>query len=304
MARRNLFQPPPPPSEPAADRSRFPNTGAMSGVRSTLRDLSSNAIREIDPALIDDDGPKDRLAFDDADIESLAASIRDHGQQVPIMVRPMADQPNRYRVVYGRRRLRALKLLGQPAKALVRNLSDVQSLIAQGQENSQRLDPSFIEKALFATALADAGHDSPMIMDALAIDKPMLSRMHKVARVVPLSVIEAIGPAHGVGRRRWEDLANALRESDLDAVSLLDGLSLDPASSDTRFGEFATAVEAALRATPPAPRQAPAIEVKANAAQVTLRVDMAQEPDLAQWLRDNPETAIAGLKALWQASGQ
>ena len=62
MARRNIFQPPPPPDSDSEvgqpdSKPRFPNTGAMSGVKSTLRDLSSNAVREIDPSLIDDGGP-------------------------------------------------------------------------------------------------------------------------------------------------------------------------------------------------------------------------------------------------------
>lgn len=158
MARRNIFQPPPPPDSVRrlANRianPRFPNTGAMSGVKSTLRDLSSNAVREIDPSLIDDGGPKDRLAITDADVADLVQSIRAHGQQVPIMVRPLLENPGRYRIVYGRRRLRALKLAGIPAKALIRTLTDEQAILAQGQENSLRLDPSFIEKAIFVTDL-------------------------------------------------------------------------------------------------------------------------------------------------------
>ena len=105
MARRNIFTPPPPPAaaDPAEQRTRFPATGAMTGMKSTLRDLSSNAVREIDPALIDAGGPKDRLDFSDADVADLAESIRAHGQQVPIMVRPLPDQPGRFRIVYGRR---------------------------------------------------------------------------------------------------------------------------------------------------------------------------------------------------------
>ncbi|WP_232231031.1 ParB/RepB/Spo0J family partition protein [Rhodobacter xanthinilyticus] len=139
----------------------------MSGVKSTLKDLSSNAVREIAPDLIEEDGPKDRLAFADADVAQLAESIRQHGQQVPIMVRPMAEKPGSYRIVYGRRRLRALRLLGQPAKALVRALSDDEAILAQGQENAQRLDPSFIEKSLFAAELAASGYETAVILDAL-----------------------------------------------------------------------------------------------------------------------------------------
>lgn len=183
----------------------------MSGVKSTLRDLSSNAVKELDPALIDDGGPRDRLSISDTDVAELAESMRLHGQQVPIMVRPLPDAPGRYRIVYGRRRLRALKLIGMPAKALVRSLTDEQAILAQGQENSLRLDPSFIEKALFVAELANAGYDSAVILDALAIDKPMLSRMTKVARSIPPGVIHFVGPAHGIGRRRWEELADLSR---------------------------------------------------------------------------------------------
>ncbi|MGL4525422.1 MAG: ParB/RepB/Spo0J family partition protein, partial [Aestuariivirga sp.] len=124
-----------------------------------MRDLSSNAVKELDPALIDDGGPKDRLAISDSDVADLAESIRLHGQQVPIMVRPLPETPGRYRIVYGRRRLRALKLIGVPAKALVRTLTDEQAILAQGQENSLRLDPSFVEKAIFVNELADSGYD-------------------------------------------------------------------------------------------------------------------------------------------------
>ncbi len=123
MARRNIFQPPPPPQKADTEpQTRFPATGAMTGMKSTLRDLSSNAVREIDPGLIEDDGPRDRLSISDADVRELAESIKAHGQQVPIMVRPLADGSGRFRIVYGRRRLRALRLAGLPAKALVLSL--------------------------------------------------------------------------------------------------------------------------------------------------------------------------------------
>jgi len=121
MARRNLFQPPPPPdadstAAPSSEqKARFPNTGAMSGVKSTLKDVASNAVREISVDVIEESGPKDRLSFTDSDILTLAESIKAHGQQVPIMVRPISDKPGHYKIVYGRRRLRALRSLGIPA---------------------------------------------------------------------------------------------------------------------------------------------------------------------------------------------
>lgn len=320
MARRNLFQPPALPASsateaPAPDKSRFPNTGAMSGVKSTLKDLSSNAVREIAPDLIEEDGPKDRLAFADADVAQLAESIRQHGQQVPIMVRPMAEKPGSYRIVYGRRRLRALRLLGQPAKALVRALSDDEAILAQGQENAQRLDPSFIEKSLFAAELAASGYETAVILDALAVDKPMLSRMQKVARSIPEAVVREIGPAHGIGRRRWEDLADLVNNHDLDLVALVqDALAPASATSDGRFAQIADAAAAAVRqtaSTTKAPSPALPVlsedgrrlaQVSDQAKSVTVKLSKTEAPEFAMWWLENAEAELQRLYKEWQSA--
>ncbi|MBY6163732.1 plasmid partitioning protein RepB [Mameliella alba] len=319
MARRNLFQPPPPPDTTedvaTADlKPRFPNTGAMSGVKSTLKDLSSNAVREIPVDLIEEDGPKDRLSFSDADVSSLAASIKEHGQQVPIMVRPLADKPGRYKIVYGRRRLRALQSIGVSARALVRTLSDEEAILAQGQENSHRLDPSFIEKALFAAQLSDNGYEQPVILDALAIDKPMLSRMTKVARTIPETVIQLIGSAHGVGRRRWEDLADKAKDSNADLVRIASDLGLDQIpTSDDRFARVSDAV-AGLRKTAKSTKSAAHMvvssdgktlaEVKDSPRALTVKMSKVDTPEFAQWMRDNAEVELKRLYEAWKSGQQ
>jgi ParB family chromosome partitioning protein len=320
MARRNLFQPPPPPdtettTAPSGDqKARFPNTGAMSGVKSTLKDVASNAVREISVDVIEEGGPKDRLSFTDADVIALAESIKAHGQQVPIMVRPIADKPGHYRIVYGRRRLRALRSLGLAAKALVRSLSDEEAILAQGQENTQRLDPSFIEKALFAAELATSGYEQGVILDALAVDKPMLSRMTKVARSIPKTVIEQIGSAHGVGRRRWEELADQSRNDDIDLEQITTALRLDAAnSSDERFSIVSKALSQALEskaAGKPAPSPTlsikfadgtPLAEVKETARALTLKLSKSDTPEFARWMRTNAEAELTRLYEAWQS---
>ncbi len=321
MARRNLFQPPPPPDADSASakigaqKTRFPQTGAMSGVKSTLKDVASNAVREIAVDVIEEDGPKDRLSFSDADVAALAESIAAHGQQVPIMVRPIAEKPGYYRVVYGRRRLRALQSLGMPAKALVRSLSDEEAILAQGQENTQRLDPSFIEKALFAAELSESGYTQEIILDALALDKPMLSRMAKVARLVPRQLIEMIGSAHGIGRRRWEEMAELLREETMDLEALLQSLNLEACkTSEDRFARICDALcKAQETLKPSAGGATPALIVTnrdgTNLAQInetpralTIKVSKSDTPEFAQWLRDNAEAELTRLYEAWQSA--
>lgn len=318
MARRNLFQPPALPSSSAEatvqdQKPRFPNTGAMSGVKSTLKDLSSNAVREIAIEMIEEGGPKDRLTFTDAEVASLAESIRTHGQQVPIMVRPIPDKPGHYQIVYGRRRLRALRVLGLPAKALVRSLSDEEAILAQGQENSQRLDPSFVEKALFAAELLESGYEQTVILDALAVDKPMLSRMAKVTRAVPESVIQAIGSAHGVGRRRWEELADRVKDDGINLELVVSTLRLDLVSnSDDRFSRVSDAVAKKQNAASNVSERpafsittqegTPLAELTDSARALSVKLTKAHNPEFAQWLRDNAETELRRLYEAWQSS--
>ena len=279
-----------------------------------MKDVASNAVREISIDVIEENGPKDRLSFNDADVIKLAESIKAHGQQVPIMVRPIAEKPGHYKIVYGRRRLRALRSLGIPAKALVRSLSDEQAILAQGQENTQRLDPSFIEKALFAAELATSGYDQAIILDALAVDKPMLSRMTKVARSIPKPVIEQIGSAHGIGRRRWEELADKWRNEAVDLEQITTTLQLDDTKgSDERFGIISDAVTKALK--PKAtekPAAAPTLsiklsdgttlaEVRETARALTLKLSKSNTPEFAQWMRNNAEAELTRLYEAWQS---
>lgn len=325
MVRRNLFQPPAPPPEEADDtaavepRVRFPSTGAMSGVKSTLRDLSSNAVREIDADLIDNSGPRDRLDFADEDITELVESIRQHGQHVPILVRPM-DEHGRYQIVYGRRRLKALAQLGLKAKAVVRSLTDEQAILAQAHENTARVDPSFIEKALFAADLEEAGYGTAIVMDALAIDKTALSRMAKVYKTIPRAVVELIGPAHDVGRRRWIDLAEMVSGTDLNLLEIARNLekAFRKRKSDARFALFARTV-AGLAKTADKPgiridgRTARPVtlpdgthlaEIRESARSVTISVSAATAPEFTQWLRDNADRQVARLHEIWKSETQ
>lgn len=184
--------------------------GAIGAVSRSIEQLKAQAVVELAPALIDVSFISDRLQGSTEDHEGLVSSIREHGQQVPILVRPHPEREGRYQVVYGHRRLRAVAELGKSVRAVVKPLSDEQVVVAQGQENSARTDLSFIEKALFAARLEEGGFGRDVIMAALSVDKTGLSRLISAAVKVPREIIEAIGPAPKTGRDRWVDLAARL----------------------------------------------------------------------------------------------
>lgn len=203
-----------------------------------LRDklASGEFIIEIEPELIDASFVRDRLDdIDTADFEELKLSIKEHGQQVPILVRPSPQGDNRYQVAYGHRRVAALRAIGRPVKAIVRNLSDEGLIVAQGKENLERKDLSFIERALFAAKLEAHGIERHALMAALSVHKGNLSTMIAVANSLPEDLINIVGAAPKVGRPRWEQLAQLLQADGVYWKERVDMERLLRLDTDARF---------------------------------------------------------------------
>lgn len=248
-----------------AARPRY-GGGAIGAVSQSIAALKSRSVTEVPVSKIDSGGMFDRIDPEDPDHAALVASIRDHGQQVPILLRPHPETEGRYQVVYGRRRLAALRDLDLPARALIRDLDDRELVLAQGQENTARKDLTFIEKVNFARQMRDAHYDRKAICDALSVDKTVISRMLTIADRVPTEVIEMIGSAPGIGRDRWSELAARFEENTTDTETARSLIAILPASttSDDRF-------EAVLRARPASRR--PYTDRRAQAPTETITAD-------------------------------
>ena len=68
-------------------------------------------------------------------------------------------------------------------------------MLAQGQENNERQNLSFIEKALYAVNLESEGFDRVTIMAALSIDKTNCSKLISTVKRIGRETIEAVGSA-------------------------------------------------------------------------------------------------------------
>lgn len=180
--------------------------------------VDAGGVLELDPRSVDPSPFPDRLQdVDDADFSTFKKRFAEEGQKLPIAVRRHPSAEGRYQIVYGHRRHRAAAELGINIRAVLSDLSDTELVVVQGIENSARLDLSWIERALFAWRMGEAAIKTRDIRAALSIDDPELARMRSVLRIIPVDVIEAIGPAGKIGRPRWIALARAM-EGDLTAV--------------------------------------------------------------------------------------
>ncbi|MBI5864649.1 MAG: ParB/RepB/Spo0J family partition protein [Planctomycetes bacterium] len=105
----------------------------------------SAAILSIPTSQIKPNPRQPRSTFDDASINELAASIRISGVLQPLLVRRVADH---YELVAGERRLRAAQIAGlSVVPAIVRSLSDAESLEIALIENLQREDLGPLDRA-------------------------------------------------------------------------------------------------------------------------------------------------------------
>ncbi|MFG6083728.1 plasmid partitioning protein RepB [Paracoccus litorisediminis] len=331
----------------SAEKPRIAGEGstmlATSRLSAGLMELHSNTIRDLNPSSISEGGLRDRIALDDEGIAELAESIKVNGQHVPIMVRPLPGQTDRFQIVYGRRRLAAIRLIGNlPVRAIVRNLKDEEAIIAQGQENHQRLDPSHIERALFALELRHAGYSTEVIQQAVGLDRFSVSRFIKLAQDIPMQIIEGIGAAHDVGRRYWREFGDLLitaGETGIEDVThLLSGAQAQAMTSAERFhlahdhlksasqNLIDTADGAADAVEGPKPQQnqvvkAPMlsrgstrakfglkgmarVEMKADDKAVSLTVKVKESPEFSEWLRKHAESVVADLEKRWIDEGR
>ena len=291
-------------------RPRHAPSGALQSMNDALTGISHEAdelrktltngltIVEIDPFSIDASFVKDRLDdFEGEDFANLLDSIRENGQAVPVLVRPHPDQEGRYQLAYGHRRVEAIKQLGLKAKAFIRNLTDDELIIAQGNENLERKDLTFIEKAFFALRLEERGVKRSVIMATFGTrSKGVLSEMIALVRKLPDELVMAIGSAPGIGRPRWDAMVAMLDDGKGDWKPLIQKTDFQRLSSADRFErvvkELRSKPRKKERGDEGHPSWAPAdksvrVIAKSGPKGVSLEITQTDAKPFADWITGN-----------------
>ncbi|PSS59956.1 plasmid partitioning protein RepB [Ensifer sp. NM-2] len=223
--------------------------------------LSSESIVELNPDSIVPSFVSDRIDIDsDPVFDAFVEGIKESGQKLPILVRPIGGKPGHYQAAYGHRRLRACQILNRPVKAIVREMNDEELVVSQGIENSERLNLSFIEQGLFALTLKERGYTRETISNALGRKEGQsityISTLTNTVAMIPESLIRQIGAAPAIGRPKWEKLSALIAQRTLSAAQqrAVDDLMASPAwkesNSDQRFGLVFDAFDQSARQHP------------------------------------------------------
>jgi ParB family chromosome partitioning protein len=252
-----------PPSESGGTSERKPSRVAAGSIRamgleldrltedarqaSMLREqlAAGSMVVELDPEILEPSFIADRLApTDDAQYRGLVDSIRRDGQKIPILVRPHPEKTGVYQIAYGHRRWHAARELAIKLRAIIQSLSDSELVVAQGKENSERRNLSFIERAWFAASLNAHGFDRSTINAAMAIHSAETSRLLTVAAAIPAEIVKSIGPAPKAGRNRWLELAKYLetKQSEHVVSQTMEQASFRRLGTNARFEALMTAL--------------------------------------------------------------
>lgn len=211
-----------------------------------------DAVRRIPLDAIDEDPDQPRRHFDEAGLRTLADSIAlpDTGLLQPITVRPA--EGGRYVVVYGARRLRAVKLLGwADIPAIVRD--DKAGLAGQVIENRQRQDNTDSELSDAIAVLTEQKRTNAEIATILALTDPQSVRYYRALTEVRL-LPELAGWIDRADARALYELHNAWRKEGpgqaarhrriVDALAVTDELTIAAARRIVAAAEQADALEA------------------------------------------------------------
>lgn len=172
------------PTKKAAARPKAQLGGAALGnlMAAAGSDTRGDPIR-IPLADIDEDPDQPRQTFDQAELESMAESIRDLGVIQAIVVKP--PQAGRYMLVAGARRYRASKLAGmKDIPAIVRAATEG-NYAAQVVENTQRANLTNAELAEAVARFVDEGRTSKQIAAICNLKDYQVAAFRKVADFPP-----------------------------------------------------------------------------------------------------------------------
>ncbi|GAA1799969.1 ParB/RepB/Spo0J family partition protein [Agromyces neolithicus] len=153
-------------------------------------------LARLDPHDILPNAQQPRSVFDPEDLAELVHSVREFGVLQPIVVRPHPDQPGKYELVMGERRLRATKEAGLDSiPAVVKDTANEDMLRDALLENLHRSQLNPLEEAsAYQQLLADFGITQEELASRIGRSRPQISNTLRLLKLPePVQVRVAAG---------------------------------------------------------------------------------------------------------------
>ena len=146
---------------------------------------SIDTLLQVSPEQIVPNPQQPRKHFDEKSLNELAQSIRTNGVLQPLVVRRHPEFPNKYELVAGERRWRALKKIDvAQVPVVLRNVSDNEILEVSLLENIQRENLTVIEEAQsYHDLLQIHGYTQEELAKKLGRDRSTIANMLRLLQL-------------------------------------------------------------------------------------------------------------------------
>ncbi len=153
-----------------------------------VQDIRS--LRHVPIELLQANPNNPRKHFNEDDLNSLAASLKEKGLLQPLVVRPRAD--GTFEIVAGERRWRASQRAGlHELPVLIRELDDKETLEIALIENVQRADLNALEEAKAYRQLVDQyGHTQQQLADVIGKSRSHIANTMRLLNLPPATQIQ------------------------------------------------------------------------------------------------------------------
>ena len=176
----------------------FPYADAVSTTENVgLLPVPGARLAHLNPHDIVPNQHQPRSVFDESDLAELVHSIQEVGVLQPIVVRSIVEQPGKYELVMGERRLRATKEAGlDTIPAIIRETADVDMLRDALLENLHRAQLNPLEEAsAYQQLLADFGITQEELAVKIGRSRPQITntiRLLKLPEAVQMRVAAGV----------------------------------------------------------------------------------------------------------------
>jgi ParB family transcriptional regulator, chromosome partitioning protein len=155
----------------------------LGGLISAPAEAALPGLREVPVAAVVPNPHQPRTSFDDAGLDELATSIREHGLLQPLVVTELAGGD--YQIIAGERRWRAARRAGlRTIAVVVKEASPQQQLELALIENIQRADLDAIEEArAYRTLVDDFGLTHEQIAQRIGKSRSLVTQMLGLLRL-------------------------------------------------------------------------------------------------------------------------
>ncbi len=196
-------------------------------------------VRSLPVATIRPNPFQPRKEFQVGELEDLARSIQENGLLQPLMVRPSPSGGDRWELVAGERRLRAVTQLGwTEVQALVREVDDQTLLVLALVENLQREALGPLEEAQGYRVLSDTfGLTQGEIATAVGKDRSTVANTLRLLQLPPsVRKLLAEGELSAGHVRPLLSLADPLRAAELARVAAREKWSVRQVEEQVKRG--------------------------------------------------------------------